>query len=183
MKLAVANQCSLSLPPTVLAAGFDLLTSPFLNHIFRGVPLGAPLPKSAGAFPADCESLCFSLHTESPIKGNHIACVIYAQTAYEIRCPGYSRAQVARRADNWIVSPGRAITKERIAFPPFTNLGAPISHLGIGATEGSRKVLLFAVRLMQPLVFSEKVDLHFDPGSLVITNPAWRAFDIMQRMA
>src|SRR5450830_683576 len=100
MKLAVANQCSLSLPPTVLAAGFDLLTPPLLNHIFRGEPLDEPLPELAAAFPADCKNLFFSLHTSSPIEGNHIACVVYGQNRHEIACRGYTRAQATRRADS-----------------------------------------------------------------------------------
>ena len=186
MKLAVANQNSRSLPPTVLAAGFDLLTPPMLNHIFRGEPLDEPLPEPAAAFPADCKNLFFSLHSSSPIEGNLIACAVYGQNRHEIACRGYTRAQASRRVDSWVVGPGLAITKERIAFPPFANQGAPISHLGIGAMEGNRKVLLFAVRLMQPLVFLETVELYFVPGDVVITNPGlgdWATMTSMTSMA
>ena len=65
MKLAVANKCSLSLPPTVLAAGFGLLARPNLNHIFLGArsSLDESLPEPAATFPSDCKNLFFSLHS------------------------------------------------------------------------------------------------------------------------
>lgn len=170
VQLFVADRNGLSLPPTVLAANGVLLTVPALNYIFRGEPLGEPLPEAAW-FPANCESLTFSLHTSSPIEGNNIACVIYGQNKSEILHPGYRRARVARDADNWIVSTGRVATKYPIAFEPFGNQVDPITHLGIGVTEASQQVLLFSVWLKQPFVISETAELHFPPGSLVLTNP------------